>query len=291
MKRFLSVLLCGIVATYWGYAYSPKDLRFYSDQDTIKINNLLSQAKDKKMKLVSETMLFFANSFIDTPYVAHTLESDDHKEYLTINVSQFDCSTFVETVLALSQCYFEDKTSWRDYAEMLEEIRYHNGQIDGYALRLHYFSSWIIENIARGNIQDKTLDISSVIYSVKTLDFMSKHTDLYAALSDPQILQKIQSTEIGYHSHRIPYIKKGDISNKDFLRVVKDGDIVAITTKVDGLDVSHVGIVKMVDGVPHLLHASSAGKKVLLSSEDLKEYVRRNQMSTGVRLLRLKRKY
>lgn len=291
MKRFLSILLCTIMVTSLGYAYSPNDLRFYSDQDTIKINNLLTQARERKFKLVSETMLFFANSFLDTPYVAHTLESDDHKEYLTINVSQFDCTTFVESVLALSQCYFEDNTSWRDYAAMLEEIRYHNGQIDGYASRLHYFSSWIIENIARGNVQDKTPDISSVIYSVKTLNFMSKHSDKYPALSDPNVLQKIEALEVGYHSHRIPYIKKGDISNKDFLRVVKDGDIVAITTKVDGLDVSHVGIIQYVDGVPHLLHASSAGKKVLLSSEDLKEYVRRNQMSTGVRVLRLKRKY
>ena len=86
-------------------------------------------------------MSFFADKLLGTPYVAHTLEGD--REYLSINVDQLDCTTFVETLAALTKAAKAKSPSWYAYASALESIRYHSGHIDGYASRLHYISAWI----------------------------------------------------------------------------------------------------------------------------------------------------
>ena len=46
-------------------------------------------------------MLTNAQTFIDTPYTAHTLEMDDEED-LIINCDEVDCTTLVEYVLAMS---------------------------------------------------------------------------------------------------------------------------------------------------------------------------------------------
>ena len=66
--------------------------------------------------------------------------------------------------------------------------------------------------------------------------------------------------EMGYRSHRFPYLKPGAIKNAK----LSDGDMVALITNTKGLDATHVGFIKIVDGVPHLLHASSKAGKVII---------------------------
>lgn len=68
--------------------------------------------------------------------------------------------------------------------------------------------------------------------------------------------------------------------------MLKEGDIVALTTNTPGLDVTHMGIIKMVNGVPHLMHASSKQKKVIIDPLTLADYMRRNR-TQGIRVLRL----
>ncbi len=50
---------------------------------------------------------------------------------------------------------------------------------------------------------------------------------------------------------------------------------------------THIGIVMLKDGVPHLLHASSKLGKVVLDPTPLSEYLRKNNNITGARFIRI----
>ncbi len=65
-----------------------------------------------------------------------------------------------------------------------------------------------------------------------------------------------------------------------------DGDIVGITTSIEGLDISHVGILVKKSGRIHLLHASSRFGKVILSEETLEDYLANNKSATGIMVAR-----
>ena len=72
------------------------------------------------------------------------------------------------------------------------------------------------------------------------------------------------------------------------MRHLKDGDIVVILSKTEGLDASHVGFIALIDDVPHLLHASTLNNKIELEQIDLNEYLKRHARNApGVRILRI----
>ena len=70
--------------------------------------------------------------------------------------------------------------------------------------------------------------------------------------------------------------------------MLKDGDIIAITTNIPGLDVVHLGLACYEKGVLKLLHASSTQKMVVVSQEPLAQMLKRNKKFTGIRVLRIK---
>lgn len=197
-----------------------------------------------------------------------------------------DCTTFIETVVTIAYTAGERRNSWRDYVHNLEKIRYRNGSISDYASRLHYFSDWVVDNTHRGTIKEYTTRMPENDWMVKTLDFISQNRDLYPALSDSIQYERIKSCEIGYRNHRFPYIKAGRLLSKPFMAALKDGDIVALTTKKPGLDVTHLGIIVKKDGIPYLLHASSKHGKVIVDDLPLNDYIKRSS-ATGIRIIRL----
>ena len=289
MKKILIFIIVALTSLC-ANAFSIESVRFHCADDTVKINGLLKDAiADRQLKTPGQFMSFFADRLIDTPYVAHTLEGD--KEYLTINIDQLDCTTFVETLVALTRAAMMRQATWLSYASALENLRYHNGEINGYASRLHYISAWIIENSSRGNFVEISSMMPHCENLINTLNYMSAHRDCYPALADSLNYAGIKNLEAGYNRHMYPYINKKNIHKKEFVAELKNGDIICITTKIEGLDVSHLGIVRLIDGKPHLLHASSAGKKVLIDKYDLSEMLRNNRTATGVRVLRVQTAY
>ncbi len=113
---------------------------------------------------------------------------------------------------------------------------------------------------------------------------MSSHRDAYKALTDSANFAGIKNAEIGYRSHRFPIIKPQNLKTAD----IREGDIIAITTAIKGLDVSHIGIATVINGVPHLIHASSKAGKVISDPLPLQEYLRKNRLTTGIRVIRIK---
>jgi hypothetical protein len=73
-------------------------------------------------KEMGDLMEFIGKSFLQTPYVAQTLEVGD-TESLVVNLLGLDCTTFVENVLALACMVQEGKTSFDDFRDNLETSR------------------------------------------------------------------------------------------------------------------------------------------------------------------------
>ena len=162
MKKILLTVILNITFSIVTFAASPMDMRFHCENDTNKINTLLNEGLKSNLKTSNELVVFYANKLLGTPYVAHTLEGET--EQLTINIDELDCTTFVETLYALTRTTLSNRTSWRDYANNLESVRYRNGVIGDYSSRLHYISEWIINNSSRDNLKDITPDFSKCKY-------------------------------------------------------------------------------------------------------------------------------
>jgi hypothetical protein len=69
---------------------------------------------------------------------------------------------------------------------------------------------------------------------------------------------------------------------------IQDGDLIAISTTIYGMEVAHVGIVIHINKVPHLMHASSLNKKVEISELSLSDILINNSTYSGIIISRLK---
>lgn len=290
MKKFFLAGLIACACCSSVSAITFENIRFHNETtDTTRINNLLIEATGKDFSSSGECIAWLGEKFIGTPYVASTLEADSGaREMLTVDLDRLDCTTFVETVLALAYTIGERRSSWRDFVFSLERIRYRNGELGDYPSRLHYISDWIVDNTHRGTLTDATRLFPKIDYEVKSLNFMTANRKLYPALADSANYAGIKSVEIGYRNHRYPYIKAQNVTSKETQRAFRNGDIVAFTTKTGGLDISHLGIVIIRDGQMYLMHASSSEKKVVTSTWPLAEIFRKNRNISGLRVIRLK---
>lgn len=260
-------------------------MRFHCDGDTAVITDLLKKGIDSGISDPNGLVEFYARQLLGTPYVAHTLEGDS--EMLTINVHELDCTTFVETLYALARATLGGRYSWRDYAACLENIRYRGGEMGDYSTRLHYISEWIIDNHMRGNLVEITSDLPHADFLVKNIDFMTHHTGSYRQLkNDTAMVEKIRRFEL--RNHRIPYLKRSWLNDKGVKAALRSGDFIGLVTKIEGLDVSHMGIIIVDDkGNPYLLDASMAGGKVMLEEKPLFKYLEKSKTNIGVRVFRM----
>ena len=275
--------LCFFFALFgvWGAVSVP--LSGQTAADSARIVEVLAMPLAASDPQGSE-MTAIASLFIGAPYVGGTLEGDT-AESLKINLHAFDCTTFVETVLALARtCSFGQRTV-EAYAAQLRNIRYRDGIIDGYLSRLHYFSEWIADNERRGSVVEVSRQAGGVCDTLH-LSFMSTHADLYPELAgDPQQRARIRAQERRLSGTAFYYVPASCIDTAT-LAAIHDGDIIAFTTAIAGLDIAHVGIACRRDGEVHLLHASSSAGRVLLDSRPLTQLLQETRRFTGIRIIR-----
>lgn len=116
---------------------------------------------------------------------------------------------------------------------------------------------------------------------------MSNHRDAYPSLKDSTIFEKIRNFEVGYRSHRFPYIKKEAINSKETKADFKSGDLIGMVTKIEGLDISHLGVVLKENNRLYFINASMSGKKVQIEKQSFAEYLRDIRSCIGVRVFRI----
>ena len=264
---------------------STTRMRFHCESDTLVINQLLAKGHESGLTDANALVEFYARQLLGTPYVAHTLEGDE--ELLTINIHELDCLTFIETLYALTRTTMAQRSSWRDFAAHIENVRYRGGEMGDYSTRIHYISEWIIDNHVRGNLVEITPDLPHADYMVKNIDYMTHHTSSYRQLkNDTAMVEKIRKHEL--RNHRFPYLKRSWLNDKAVKAALRSGDFVTLVTKIEGLDVSHNGIIIVDDkGEPYLLDASMSGGRVMLESKPLFKYLERSKTNIGVRVFRI----
>ncbi len=226
------------------------------------------------------TALTITQSFVGQPYQAHTLEG--WPESLVSNLTAFDCYTFVESVLALTESRYGSKT-YLEYKKTLQKLRYRSGQIDGYQSRLHYFSEWIAQAQKNNFIQDITSQIPDSKPLDKQIDFMTKHRNLYEPLANDLIFENISQTEKRLSKSTKYHLPKNKINEK----YINEGDIIGITSTIEGLDFNHEGFAVKQHGRIYLLHASSEFKQIMISKEPLTDYLNKIKKHRGIVVLRL----
>ncbi|OSN10268.1 hypothetical protein AU512_09270 [Lonsdalea iberica] len=192
-----------------------------------------------------------SSAFLDTPYQAETLIGGaDTPEALVANFNGVDCFTLLDYVEALSRSH--DQTS---FLNRLVQTRYINNDV-AYLSRRHFFSDWFATSSP--NARDITAEISQE-----------------SVLTEKQLNRKPNGEEyipgLGITPRQINYIP-GNVINQQVLDNLKTGDYVGVYTQLEGLDVTHVGVVIRHDGQVWFRNASSLSANQKVVDTPLMEY-------------------
>ncbi len=261
---------------------------FYLKSDSVKVVSLLRKAQADKP---SNLMLYFAHQFEGVPYVAHTLEISA-TEKLIINLRELDCTTLIENVFALALTAKQGSVKWDDYCTNLALIRYRNGKPEGYASRNHYFYWWVENNMQKKLVTLPDIPVPLRLRQVIDVNYMSNHVDSYRMLKAggakvQKLIRDYEKASFGKVMYYIPAAQLGAKKSSQLSTTVHDGDILAIVTRRQGLDTSHIGIAEWgSDGYLHLLNASKLAKKVILDLRPINKYMATQRLQQGIWVIR-----
>jgi len=231
-------------------------------------------------------------TFVGETYTPGTLEVPG-PERLVINLRAFDCVTLIENVLALVRFIREDGPSLLAdpaaarlrYERYLREWRYRGGVLAGYPSRLHYFSEWLADNAARGRLRLLARESGGVADS-EPIHFMTSHPGSYRQLADPAVRDSIAAIEARLNEGPPRWFLRED-QIRQAEAGIQDGDLIAATSTLAGLDVAHTGIALWVDGRLHLLHAPLVGRSVEISALPLAERILGIAAQDGIMVARV----
>ena len=236
-----------------------------------------------RRKPIGEVVIEMGKTFLGTAYAANTLEQPG-EERLVVNLRGLDCVSFYENALVFARCIKKNKTTFEDYKAELQFVRYRGGVIDGYPSRLHYTSDYFHDNEKKGVLKNVTESIGGVPYK-KTVDFMSTHPESYRQLKEqPALIEVIRKQEAAI-SERAGYHLPKEAVDKAAKKIL-DGDILAITADIPGMDVAHTGIAIWQEGKLRFLHAPLSGSKVQITEKTLSEYLAASPKRLGIMVAR-----
>ncbi len=234
---------------------------------------------------ISERMVMAVEGMIDTPYEEGLLEHGT-KEELVIELTKTDCILFVESALALTHNSLSSYPSFRNFSSIVRELRYRRGIVNGYSSRIHYTSEWISQGEKNGYFREITAQLGGEKVN-QEFSFMSNNAKLYKQLSSSQTevikirtIERQLSSQGGYS-----VIAKSKV--KDITSQLMSGDIIAFTSRVKGLDISHVGVVYIDGDRVTFIHASSSAEMVIIHPTSLVEYLDEMSSISGIRVIRL----
>lgn len=239
---------------------------------------------------IGEAIVWFGLEFVGSPYGPGTLEVAGEED-VVVNFEEFDCVTLVENAVSLARFVKSNQPEilasegqyQKAYKRALRELRYRGGRIDGYPSRLHYFSDWIRDNEGKGLMKEVTQELGGE-EDRATINFMSTHVESYRQLANRANVTAIQETESELSSlvrYKIP-----EDNVQDWTSGIRNGDIIAATSTVDGLDVAHTGLAYWQGSELFLLHAPLVGEVVEISDRPLAERLLRIQGQDGIRVVR-----
>jgi hypothetical protein len=210
----------------------------------------------KKEKSIDE----ISASFLNTPYKANVLIGSYNKnEELVIDLANLDCFTYIDYVEAI-----KNSNDFDSFKKNLISIRYKNSTIS-FENRNHFFTDWISQSGFK-NITSKLSQNSK-----KTTKYLNKKDEDSLYLNGIDIVKR-----------EIKYLEPKYIT-KDILTKLQTGDYIGIYTPINGLDVTHTGMIIKKDGKTFFRHASSKKSNRKVVDELFVDYVKK---TPGILVLR-----
>ena len=197
---------------------------------------------------------FLSKQFLGTPYEGHTLTGDiNTPEIFTVNLEGMDCFTYIDYIEALRLSNTLD-----DFNTNLKNIRYKDSDIS-FQARNHFFSDWPIQN--KINVKDITHEVGgkNTVLVEKNLNLKTDGSTFLPGI--PVVTREFY------------YIPSSAVNN-EIISKLRTGDYIGMYTDIDGLDVTHTGIIIQNDNGVFLRHASSKKSNQKVVDEDLKEYIK-----------------
>jgi hypothetical protein len=284
-RQFLTSLITTSLAASKARAEGLLKMLQSEDPDEKICMEKFAMAKERSLELrpIGEVVADIGKSFVGTEYVAHTLEQPG-EEHLVVNLRGMDCVSFYENSLCLGRCVELKTPTFEAFKHQLQWIRYRDGVINGYPSRIHYTSDYFYEDVKKGIWRDLTKELGGVPFT-KKVDFMSTHSDAYAALvAHPEFIPIIRKQEEAINAREKFYIPKEKVAQ--VMDKMQNGDILGTTTSKEGLDTSHTGMILWQEGEPHFMHAPLSGGSVQISKGNLSEYLLGNASQTGIMIVR-----
>lgn len=232
---------------------------------------------------IGEIIVRTGRRFVGDPYTPQTLELPG-PERVVVNLREFDCVTYVESVLAMARLIRDGQPDFDAFVGELARIRYRDGNLDGYTSRLHYFSEWIADNEGLGLVQEITRQLGGLPYDER-IDFMSSNSELYPRLAgQPERIAEIREIERALSGRSRSYVPQAEIGR--VAEEIRNGDVIAATSTVEGLDVAHTGFALWQNGRLHLMHAPLVGRVLEISDQPLAERILRIDGQDGIMVAR-----
>lgn len=226
----------------------------------------------------------FGQYLVRAARIQHGKAYEDHAppppgmETLRVDLEKFECVTFIESSLAVARCGFEGAATRDCFERELVASRYRGGARTDYASRLHYFTDWIDDNAGRGRLTNLTPALGG-----------QPTFKQFFRISERELPRGIVSSGTAAEMARVesrlseaPHFVLSRELAPSKLPLLEDGDLIAFVRERPGLLVHHAGFVLRVGGVPRLLHASSYHKRVVITAEDVTDYLLRRPERRGV---------
>jgi hypothetical protein len=220
--------------------------------DAASARNILHQIRE--VGGPGERMNFISSRFLGAPYIVNPLVgSATTPERLTVSLQDFDCVTYIETVLAFALADSVDQ-----FVELIRRIRYKNGEIDWHS-RNHYMTDWIRNNVRQGFVTNITRgrDTVSRTRTLGLLTGLPPKTMTFRCLPK-RLFHRIKSR-------------------------IEDGDMIFFASVRKRLDIFHTGLLFWQGERLILRHGSRSQGGVV--AQPIEDFLKQNRMA-GVILIR-----
>ncbi len=186
--------------------------------------------------------------FLGLPYKTNPLiGSAFDSEVFTVSLDEFDCVTYVETILALALSSRVD-----EFVRWLRRIRYEGGRVD-WKRRNHYMSEWIRNNTRLGALRR----IAAPVHRV----------------SKKRLLNAVPGLRpVNARFECVPKRSLGRMSAR-----LKTGDLIFFASTRPRLDIFHCGIIVRDGQRLRMRHAARSRNGVV--EQDLDEFLTNNRMA------------
>lgn len=220
-----------------------------SSRDVERALSLLESENGFAARVNRVSRMFVGRRYAEKPLGG----GSDSEEVFRVSFGEFDCVTYVETVLALA-CSNSPVRFFRE----LRSLRYRDGKVDWFA-RNHFMTAWLKNNIARGVVTDLT----------RGGDALSKTRTLSGVAGLPPE----EATFRFFPKKRFSRVRSR----------IRTGDVMLFVSTKRHLDVFHMGILICEGDHVLLRHATRSVGSVI--EETVNGFLRDNRM-TGFILAR-----